>query len=266
MALLSVIRRWAFRDQLSIREISRRTGLSRNTIRKYLRAGSVEPKFKVPDRPSKLDAFADKLSGWLKVETTKSRKQKRTSKQMHADLVTLGFEGSYSRVAAFVRDWKADRSANTRPAGAEPLSLWSFSPAKRFNLIGARTGRSSAANAPNCRWRTLSCRTAAPLSSGLIFCRPTRCCLTPIVTPSVCSAACRSEAFMTICAPPLTRWAAARTVRSTPGFWRWSATICSTRISAIRLPAGKRGKSRRTSRTRATGCGSRRHPSPIWPP
>ena len=37
MALLSVIRRWHFREQLSIREIARRTGLSRNTIRKYLR-------------------------------------------------------------------------------------------------------------------------------------------------------------------------------------------------------------------------------------
>ena len=34
--LLSVIRRWHGRDQLSIREISRRTGLSRHTIRKYL--------------------------------------------------------------------------------------------------------------------------------------------------------------------------------------------------------------------------------------
>jgi len=39
--LLSVIRHWAFRDQVSIRKKSRRRGLSRNTIRKYMRLGSV---------------------------------------------------------------------------------------------------------------------------------------------------------------------------------------------------------------------------------
>jgi transcriptional regulator with XRE-family HTH domain len=54
MELLSVIRRWRYRDHYSIREISRRTGLSRNTVRKYLRSDSVEPKFNIPDRPSKL--------------------------------------------------------------------------------------------------------------------------------------------------------------------------------------------------------------------
>ncbi len=64
MALLSVIRRWAFRDQMPIREISRRTGLSRNTIRKYLRSGEIEPKFKLLDRPSRLDPFAEKLAHW----------------------------------------------------------------------------------------------------------------------------------------------------------------------------------------------------------
>lgn len=53
---------------MPIREIERRTGLSRNTIRKYLRAGTVEPRFKVPDRPSKLDPFAEKLTGWLRIE------------------------------------------------------------------------------------------------------------------------------------------------------------------------------------------------------
>ena len=85
MALLSVIRRWHFRDELSIREIARRTGLSRNTIRKYLRLDGVEPKFKVPDRPSKLDPFADRLAAWLRTESKKPRKQKRTIKQLHVN-------------------------------------------------------------------------------------------------------------------------------------------------------------------------------------
>jgi len=67
MALLSVIRRWHFREGMPIREIERRTGLSRNTIHKYLRSGAVEPKFKVPARPSKLDPFAEKLTGWLRI-------------------------------------------------------------------------------------------------------------------------------------------------------------------------------------------------------
>lgn len=53
--LLSVIRRWRYRQHFSIREFARRTGLSRNTVRKHLRSDSVEPKFKIPDRPSKLD-------------------------------------------------------------------------------------------------------------------------------------------------------------------------------------------------------------------
>ena len=110
MAFLSIIRRWALREHLSIREIARRTKLSRNTIRKYLRSGAVEPEFKVAERRSKLDPFAARLSGWLKTEAGKSRKQRRTSKQLHDDLVTLGYTGSYGRVAAFARVWRADRA------------------------------------------------------------------------------------------------------------------------------------------------------------
>jgi len=100
MELLSVIRRWHYRDHFSIREISRRTGLSRNTVRKYLRSDSVEPKFAVPDRPSRLDPYADKLSHMLRQEAGKSRKQKRTVKQLQADPVALGYDGSYNRVVA----------------------------------------------------------------------------------------------------------------------------------------------------------------------
>lgn len=134
MALLSVIRRWAFRDRLSIRAISRRTGLSRNTIRKYLRSGAVEPKFKVPERPSKLDRFADKLSHWLRVEAGKSRKQKRTVKQLHADLVALGYDGSYGRVAAFVREWKADRQRAQQTTGRGVFVPLAFQAGEAFQF------------------------------------------------------------------------------------------------------------------------------------
>lgn len=72
MDLLSVIRRWHFRQGTSIREIRRRTGPSRNTICKYLRSDTVEPSFKVPLRASKPDPFADKLTAWLRVESKKS--------------------------------------------------------------------------------------------------------------------------------------------------------------------------------------------------
>ena len=117
MALLSVIRRWAFRDGMSIREITRRTGLSRNTIRKYLRSDAVEPKFEIVVRPSRLDPYAERLSGWLKTEMTRSRKQRRTGKQIHADLVALGYDGSYNRVAAFIRAWRANRQVQEQTTG-----------------------------------------------------------------------------------------------------------------------------------------------------
>jgi transcriptional regulator with XRE-family HTH domain len=96
MALLSVIRRWYIRDHLPIREVCRRTGLSRNTIRKYLRLNRVEPLFQTPEWPSELDRFADRLSAWLRTESKKNREQKRTLKQLHAELMSLGYEGSYN--------------------------------------------------------------------------------------------------------------------------------------------------------------------------
>ena len=107
VATLSVIRRWALREHLSIREIARRTGLSRNTIRKYLRCDVVQPRVAQRTISTKLDPFASKLSGWLRTEANRSRKQRRTIKQMFLDLQALGYTGSYNRVAAFARVWKA---------------------------------------------------------------------------------------------------------------------------------------------------------------
>ena len=134
MELLSVIRRWRYRDHFSIREISRRTGLSRNTVRKYLRSDTVEPKFNVADRPSKLDPYADKLSQMLRQEAGKSRKQKRTTKQLHADLTALGYDGSYNRVAAFARDWKAARQQEQKTCGRGVFVPLAFLPGEAFQF------------------------------------------------------------------------------------------------------------------------------------
>ena len=134
MAFLRIIRRWALREHLSIREIARRTTLSRTTIRSHLRSGAVEPKFSVPERPSKLDPYATKLAVWLKTEAGKSRKQRRTAKQLHEDLVKLGYTGSYGRVAAFARAWKAERQREQQTTGRGTFVPLVFQPGEAFQF------------------------------------------------------------------------------------------------------------------------------------
>ena len=118
VALLSVIRRWHLRDGVSIRKIARRSGLSRNTVRKYLSGDIVEPRYAKRRSTSKLDAFAIKLAGWLKAEAGKGRKQRRNVRLLHADLVQLGYAGSYDRVTAFARAWRRVRRSNLRCANS----------------------------------------------------------------------------------------------------------------------------------------------------
>jgi len=134
MGLLNVIRKLRLRQGLPIREIERRTGLSRNTIKKYLKADATETKFATPDRPSKLDPFAEKLAGWLKTNAGRPRKERQTLKKMHADLVTLGFTGSYNRVAAFARQWRAERQREQQTTGRGTFVPLAFRPGEAFQF------------------------------------------------------------------------------------------------------------------------------------
>ena len=134
MGFLKVIRTWALRDKMPIREIARRTGISRNTIKKYLREGIVEPAFQTPDRPCKLDPFAKQLTAWLVSDQRKSRKERRTAKLMHADLVKLGYDGSYERVAAFVREWKGERQRAHHTTDRGTFVPLVFAPGEAFQF------------------------------------------------------------------------------------------------------------------------------------
>jgi len=125
VALLGIIRRWHLRDQVPLREIAKRLGISRNTVRRYLRSETTEPAYAERQSASAIDPYAFQLSGWLKTEAAKSRKQRRSLKQLHEDLSELGFKGSYDRVAAFARQWREGQtewvnSARKRTARGPP--------------------------------------------------------------------------------------------------------------------------------------------------
>lgn len=134
VALLSVIRRWHLRDEMPIREIARRTGLSRNTIKKYLAGDIVEPRYPKRRSPSKLDPFAEKLATWLKIEAGRSRKQRRSLKQLHADLMALGYTGSYDRVTAFARAWRQTQLEASRTTGRGTYVPLVFAPGEAFQF------------------------------------------------------------------------------------------------------------------------------------
>ena len=134
MALLSVIRRWHLRDGVSIRGIARRSGLSRNTIRKYLAGDVVEPRYVRRRARSKLDAFTARLAEWLKTEAGKGRKQRRNVRRLHADLVQLGYTGSYDRVTAFARAWRRMQQELAKTAGRGTFVPLVFAPGEAFQF------------------------------------------------------------------------------------------------------------------------------------
>lgn len=120
MDLLSIIRRWHFRDKVSIREIARRTELSKNTVKKYLRSEVIEPAYPPRVEVTKLDPFADQLRGWLKADSSKPKRERRTARALHQALKAMGFDGDYSRVTEFVRRWR-DAEGQLRQGVFVPL-------------------------------------------------------------------------------------------------------------------------------------------------
>jgi hypothetical protein len=53
---------------------------------------------------------------------------------LHADLVALGYDGSYNRVAAFARDWKAARQQERQTCGRGVFVPLAFPPGEAFQF------------------------------------------------------------------------------------------------------------------------------------
>lgn len=132
MGMLAKIRRMHFRDKVSLREIARRTGLSRNTIRNWLRRSEVtEPVY--PDRtsPSILDPYKEQLLAWLRSDSHRPKRDRRTGKVLFQLLQAQGYPGGYGRVSAFIRRWREEGGAAPRRQAFVPMR---FAPGEAFQF------------------------------------------------------------------------------------------------------------------------------------
>ena len=123
MEMLGRIRRMHLRDKLSLHEISKRTGLSRNTLRKWLRAPTEvkTPRYTRAKTFGKLAAFITELELALKADAQRSKQERRSGKALFLQIKANGYTGSYSRVTDFIRQWR--QGEGKKPAAFVPLTF-----------------------------------------------------------------------------------------------------------------------------------------------
>ena len=123
MNMIGKIRRLHLRDGLSISAICRKTGLSRNTVKKWLRAeeGS-EPKYRRKIVSTLLTPYEERLKGWLETDSRRPKRDRRTGLALHQKLQQEGYVGSYTRVTEYIRRWR-DAGGSVAKSAFVPLKF-----------------------------------------------------------------------------------------------------------------------------------------------
>lgn len=109
MEQIEEIRRMYFVENLSQREISRRTGLHRDTFSKYLTEDPVEPpKYKLTKEKQHpvLGPFIPLIDNILEEDKKRHRKQRHTGKKILERLKEDGYTGGYSTLTDYLRKKK----------------------------------------------------------------------------------------------------------------------------------------------------------------
>jgi transposase len=124
VSMLAKIRRMRLREGLPIREISRRTGLSKNTVKQWLRReGVTEPKYPKRTTKSVLDPWTQHLEAALRTDEHRPARDRRTAKALFEQIRAMGYGGSYPRVVVWVRRWREQQANAPRRAAFVPMSF-----------------------------------------------------------------------------------------------------------------------------------------------
>ena len=123
MEMIGKVRRMKLREQLSNSEIAKRTGLSRNTVKKWLKApGDQAPKYKRQSGFTKLSAFEATLVQALKADSHRPKHARRSARALLAQLQAQGYRGGYSRLTDFIRGWR-EQEGKAASKAYVPLSF-----------------------------------------------------------------------------------------------------------------------------------------------
>jgi len=124
MAMYAKVRRMRLREGLSISEIARRTSLSRNTVKTWLRTPlRSEMRYQRAPGPRKIGPYEAVLREALAADARRPRRERRTARKHYAQLQAHGFAGSYARVTEFIRAWRTEQGAVSARAAYVPLSF-----------------------------------------------------------------------------------------------------------------------------------------------
>ena len=124
MESVSKIRLWILQEGRSIRSVARATGLSRNTIKTYLKDDSP-PSYQrqAPQARHKLcDGFDTRLQELFEQDQKRACRERRTAVKLYEQLVSEGYTGSYSQVQRFVRDLKRAGAGSGEVMYQRPIS------------------------------------------------------------------------------------------------------------------------------------------------
>ena len=123
MDMIGKVRRMKLRDQLSLSEISKRTGLARNTVKKWLNApGDEPPKYERRATERKLTAFEGTLMQALAADAHRPKQSRRSARALFSQIQAQGYRGGYSAVTDFIRAWRT-RSDSSPAKAFVPLSF-----------------------------------------------------------------------------------------------------------------------------------------------
>jgi len=131
MEMLGKVKRLYSRDKKSLHAIAKTTGLSRNTVRKWVRdTQQVEkPTYRRKEMTNKLSAFHEALELALKADSHRTKQNRRTAKALFVQIKADGYAGGYSRVTDFIRAWRD--TEGKAPKAFVPLA---FEPGEAFQF------------------------------------------------------------------------------------------------------------------------------------